>query len=178
MTMNHHDNELNNERQYDNLEQILAARPLVRAPRNTMSRVMARIAALPQQNSVANFAPPAVTPIRYAPPPVLPLPEAEDEVAQLRGRLTRLIFTSAWISLSALFIYLIIWPAISNLFLGGQNDFNLVLRTVQLWNGLVNMVSSVFATIAPLLPSMLSALVGLVIMLLIFTMQRRRFRLG
>lgn len=176
--MNNKDKELNNEqnfeRQYDALERVLAARPMVRAPRNTASRVMASIATLPQQAPVATFAPPAISQVKYAPPAALPLPEAEEEVGKVNRRVTGLAFTTTWISLCAFVIYLLVWPAISNLFLGGQNDMNVLTRTVQLWTGLVNTLGSFFTMVAPILPSLLSALIGLGIMLLIFTMQRRR----
>lgn len=179
--MNNPEKELNNpqsfERQYDALEIALAARPKVRAPRNTVSRVMAGIVTLPQQAPIATFAPPTLSHVKYAPPAALPLPVAEEEVRKVNRKLTGLVFTTTWVSLCAFFIYLLVWPAVSNLFLGGHNEMNVLLRTVQLWNGLVTTVGGFFTTIAPLLPSLLSALVGLGIMVLIFTMQRRRLGL-
>jgi hypothetical protein len=179
--MNDKENQLNNEialeRQYDALERALAARPMVRAPRNTASRVMARIAALPQQAPMAAFAPPQVAPRRYEPPVALPLPEAEEEVHKVNRNLIKMVFTTTWISLSALFIYLVLWPAFSNLFLGGQNDFNIIGNLVRLWNGLASTFGMTFNLIAPLLPSLISALIGIGIMLIIFTRQRRHLGL-
>ena len=176
MTMQNNEHELNMERQYDALERALAARPLVRAPRNTAARVMARIAALPQQNPVATYAPPPVVPIRYTPPAALPLPELDDTEQEMRRRLTKLVFTVTWVSLSALFIYLVLWPLASNLLLGAHNDMNIISRAVQLWNGGVTLVGDLFTAIAPYLPSVMSAVAGLAIMLLVFRMQRHNWR--
>ncbi len=175
MTTENH--EMNNSQQFDGLEQILAARPLVRAPRNTVARVMAQITTMPQEIPLANFAPPKIAPIRYAPPTALPLPEIDDTVLRTNRRVNRIVFTSLWVSLSALFMYLLIWPAFSNFFLGGSNDMNIIARFISLWQGLTGTVSNVFVAIAPLLPSLLSGLVGLAIMLLIFGTQTRRLRL-
>jgi len=164
-------------RQYDDIEQALAGRPFNRAPHNTASRLMATIASLPQETSLATFAPPAVQTVRYTPPAALPLPEAEEERNPLNRKFTRFYFTGAWLGACALFIYLIVWPGLSNLLLGGQDDMNVVTRLVQLGFGLVTVVGGFISLIAPLLPSLASALIGLLIMLLIFGTQRRRLRL-
>jgi hypothetical protein len=176
MTNNSDEKQLNTERQYDTLEQALVARPVVRAPRNTVSRVMAQIAALPQQVPVTTFVPPQVIPIKYAPPVALPLPEVDEEGQRLHRSVTKVVVTATWVSLCALFIYLLVWPAASNLFLGGNHDFNIVGSLIRLWTGLVGTVGAVFNAVAPVLPSLLSAVVGLAIMLLIFSMQRWRLR--
>ncbi|MEI6045684.1 MAG: hypothetical protein WCS37_15160 [Chloroflexota bacterium] len=166
------DNDLHPERQYDTLEQALVARSVLRAPRNTVTKVLARIATLPQQ------APPAITPVRYAPPVALPLPELDEEGWRLPRRGVKVIFMASWVSLCLLFTYLLVWPALSNFLLGGSNDFEIVQSLIQLWAELITTGSAVFNAIAPLLPSLYSATVGLAIMLLIFGLQRRRLGTG
>ena len=63
-------------RNYDELDRALAARPALKAPRHTRSRVMAGIAALPQTGAAtattmlaAKYPVPA---IKYVPPAPLP----------------------------------------------------------------------------------------------------------
>lgn len=174
--MNYEHHKLNNERQYDTLERLMTTRPVVRAPHNTAARVLARIATLPQEVPTANFAPPKLNPVRYNPPAALPLPEIQDRATPSR-RVTGLMFTSAWLGLVALLVYVLIWPLINNLFLGGQEDMSIGLRLVQLGNGLLRTVTSLIELIAPVLPSLLSGIVGLAIMLMIFGTQRQRLRM-
>ena len=186
--------DLNNK---DELDRVLAARPALKAPSHMSSRVMARIAALPPQASVAG---PVSSPatwmvatsapvIKYVPPEVKPLPQPLDAAAanvddildkQQRRYSLGLIFTGVWLGLCILALWTL-WPAISNLVFGPSSDPDMQARLATLqkvWNNGSDFVREFLAAIAPLLPTLLSAAVGLALMtaLIYSSNVTRRFR--
>lgn len=182
----------------DELDRVLAARPALKAPSHMSSRVMARIAALPPQASVAGpisnpatwmVATPAPV-IKFAPPEVKPLPQPVDAVAdrvdeildkQQRRYSMGLIFTGVWLGLCILVLWTL-WPAISNLVFGPSSDPDMQgrLETLQkVWNNVSDFARDFASAIAPQFPTLVSAAVGLALMTaLIFSSNiTRRFRL-
>ncbi len=181
----------------DELDRVLASRPALKAPSHMSSRVMARIAALPPQASVAGpVSNPATwliaasAPVaKYAPPEVKPLPQPLDVVAarlddlldkQQRRYSMGLIFTGFWLGLCALLLWTV-WPAISNLVFGPSNDPDMQARLATLqkvWSNVASFTGDFISAIVPLLPTLLSAAVGLALMTaLIFGSNiNRRFR--
>lgn len=180
----------------DELDRVLAARPALKAPSHMSSRVMARIAALPPQASVAGpisnpaiwtIAAPAPV-IKYVPPEVKPLPQPLDAAARVEDILDKqqhrysmgLIFTGVWLGLCALVLWTI-WPAVSNLVFGPSSDPDMQARLAMLqkvWSNVSNFTGDFISAILPLLPTLLSAAVGLALMTaLIFSSNiNRRFR--
>jgi hypothetical protein len=181
----------------DELDRVLVARPALKAPSHMSSRVMARIAALPPQASVAGpisnpatwmVATPAPV-IKYVPPEVKPLPQPVDAAAdrvddildkQQRRYSMGLVFTGVWLGLCILALWTL-WPAISNLVFGPSSDPDMQARleTLQkVWNNTFDFVRDFASAIAPQLPTLVSAAVGLALMTaLIFSSNiTRRFR--
>lgn len=167
----------------DELDRVLAARPALKAPSHMSSRVMARIAALPPQASVAGpvgspatwtIAAPAPV-IKYVPPEVKPLPQPFEAAAyhvddlldkQQRRYSIGLVFTGVWLGLCALILWTL-WPAISNLVLGSSSDPDMQARLATLqkvWNNVVEFTGQFVAAVVPMLPTLLSAAVGLALM--------------
>ena len=181
----------------DELDRVLLGRPALKAPSHMSSRVMARIAALPPQASVAGpISNPAtwtiaaaVPVIKYVPPEVKPLPQPLDTVAarvddmldkQQRRYSMGLIFTGVWLGLCALVLWTV-WPAISNLVFGPSGDLDMQARlaTIQkVWTNVSDFMGDFISAIVPMLPTLLSAAVGLALMTaLIFSSNiNRRFR--
>lgn len=181
----------------DELDRILAGRPALKAPSHMSSRVMARIAALPPQASVAGpISNPATWTIagsapviKYVPPEVKPLPlpldtvvaRVDDILDKQQSRYSMgLIFTGVWLGLCALVLWTL-WPAINNLVFGPSSDPDMQARlaTIQkVWNNVSNFTGDFVAAVVPLLPTLLSAAVGLALMTaLIFGSNiNRRFR--
>lgn len=165
---------VNLQREYDELDKVLAAQPLLKAPRHTSARVMARLAALPQQTSVANLNSlniQVVAPvIKYVPPAVRPLPQApfeladDTEVTERRQNrlLVSLIFSGALSGLVVLLVWFL-WPAINNFVFGPSGDPELQARLVSL-QILWAEVNRFLMSNSLLLPSLLSAAVGLALM--------------
>jgi hypothetical protein len=181
----------------DELDRVLAARPALKAPSHMSSRVMARIAALPPQASVAGpisnpatwmVATPAPV-IKYVPPEVKPLPQPVDAAAdrvddildnQQRRYSMGLVFTGVWLGLCILVLWTL-WPAISNLVFGPSGDLDMQARLATLqkvWSNVSDFVREFASAIAPQLPTLVSAAVGLALMTaLIFSSNiTRRFR--
>lgn len=168
----------------DELDRVLAARPSLKAPSHMSSRVMARIAALPPQVSpagpVANSATWAIAGastapvIKYAPPEVKPLPQPLEAIARAEDLLDKqqrryfagLIFMGIWLGLCLLALW-VVWPAVANLVFGPSSDPEMQVRLAVLqgiWSNGVNFVSDFVAAVVPLLPTLLSAAVGLALM--------------
>ena len=175
-------------REYDALDQALAARPPLKAPRHTRDRVLARITAAPQTDLVraastlaARYPAPAV---KYSPPVALPLPELVEaaEVAEHRQR--RLwwgfMFTGIWLGICLLALWAI-WPAISNLIFGPSTDPEMQahLAAIQsVWNSFTGFLADFWSSYGLLLPSLISGVIGLGLMaILIFGPTQRRLRL-
>jgi hypothetical protein len=181
----------------DELDRVLAGRPALKAPSHMSSRVMARIAALPPQASVAGpISSPATWAIatsspviKYMPPEVKPLPQPLDTVTaqvddildkQQRRYSMGLIFTGVWLGLCALVLWTL-WPAVSNLVFGPSSDPDMQARlaTIQkVWNNVADFTFNFISAVVPLLPTLLSAAVGLALMtaLLFSSNINRRFR--
>ena len=175
--------ELNNSlRHSDELDRVLAARPALKAPSYTACRVMARIAALPLQASTAGpISNPATWAIgisapviKYIPPEVKPLPQPLDTITQAEEILDKqqrryfigLAFMGAWLGLCLLVLWAV-WPAISNLFFGPSNDLEMQVHLAVLqsaWRNVINFLSNFVTVVVPLLPTLLSAAVGLALM--------------
>jgi hypothetical protein len=166
-------------RQADELDRVLAARPVIKAPSHTASRVMARIAALPQASVAGPVSNPlawaATAPvIKYAPPEVKPLPQPFDTIAQTEEILEKqqnryfmgLAFMGVWLGLCLLLMWTI-WPAVSNLVFGPSSDHEMQVRLEVLqsvWLNVSTFVSDFVLQVLPLLPTILSASVGLALM--------------
>ena len=166
----------------DELDRVLAARPSLKAPSHMSSRVMARIAALPPQASpagpVSNPATWAIAGaapvIKYASPEVKPLPQPLEAIARAEDLLDKqqrryfagLIFMGIWLGLCLLGLWTV-WPAISNLFFGPSSDPEMQVRLSVLqsvWTNTFNFLADFVAAVVPLLPTLLSAAVGLALM--------------
>jgi hypothetical protein len=157
---------------YDALERVLSERPILKAPRNTSQRVLARLAALQPAEAQVMMA----TRVKYAPPTALPLPDIEDEDSlPINRRLGFYLFALGWVSLliglGALAWFFVLSPLLNG------DKFGLIFWILDTQDGLMsygrNMLD-LFAHAAPYLPSFLSLIAGLVIMLLIFRVQRYR----
>ena len=180
------DHELNtNHTEYDELDRALAARPPLHAPRTTRANVMARLATLPQtQTNLLTLDVPtaryAVPPLTYDRPGILPdfdlaAFQPEPDERQQRRLLAGFIFTGAWAGACVLLVWLL-WPAVSNLIFGPSTDLDMQTRLAALqafWNGLGSFV----ANYGSQWPAALSAVVGLVVMLVLFydSSPRRNF---
>ncbi len=164
--MAHLNEPLSTKREYDAIEQALAARPLLRAPRHTSSRVLAQIMALSPAESTRKALPVAAL---YAIPAVRPLgyyDSGSNESQPPPRLLAGYIFTGAWSGL-CLFLMWLVWPAISNLFFGPSTDPEMQGRLEFLqagWSNVYGLITDFLRTYDPLLPSLLSALLGLAVM--------------
>ncbi len=169
----------------DDLEQALAMLPLVRAPGHTLARVLARIATIPQLeiNAAAlsiGLVPPRI--IKYAPPVLEPLTAEAATTThpanQRAGQFNPLgyLFIGLWLSLCIMGLYLV-WPGIANLVFGPPQDADGLARLQVLqgwWSNLTTNASLFFNMVQLYLPTIVSAVAGVLIMLYIFTQQRRR----
>ena len=172
----------------DGLEQALAMLPIVRAPSHTLSRVLARIATIPQLEIDAaalsiGLVPPRI--IKYAPPVLEPLKVAVTSTAaptsQRAGQFNPLgyLFIGLWLSLCIMGLYLV-WPGIANLVFGPPQDTDGLARLQALqnwWSNLTTNASLFFNAVQLYLPTIVSAIAGVLIMLYIFTQQRRHLGL-
>ncbi len=182
-------------RNYDALDRVLAAQPRLKAPRHTAASVLNRIASQPQikPSSVSMLAgAPVKYPvpvIKYAPPVALPLPDLAEEVLykaaakRQRQLVVGLAFTSLWVGL-CLFGLWLVWPAVSNLVFGPSSDPEMQVRLANLqnaWNTLTRFLSDFLSANGAILPTLISAAVGLGLMTAIFYSSsfnaRRQFRL-
>jgi hypothetical protein len=168
-------------RQPDELDRVLAARPRLKAPSHTASQVLARIAALPQGSPAGPVSNPVTwamaapaSALKYIPPEVKPLPQPLDNFAQSEEILERqqrryfvgLVFTGAWLGLCLLLLWTV-WPAASNLVFGPSSDPEMQVRLAVLqsvWAAVTDFLSDFVAAVIPLLPTLLSAAVGLALM--------------
>lgn len=165
------------------LEQALVALPKMPAPRHTLARVMARIASLPQLEtdmaalSIA-MAPPK---IKYV-PPVVEMNQEAASMAQAVGERSGgfnplgYLFIGLWATLCLTVGYLL-WPGISYLIFGPSQNPDMQARLVALqnwWHNLTTNFSTLFATTQPYLLTIVSALVGVAILLYIVTQQQHR----
>ena len=160
--------------EYDELDRVLAARPPLKAPRSTRANVMALIATAPQlQFTVGPVARYAVPPVVYAAPLVLPdrpvIEVADEQQAERQQRrlLAGFIFTGIWSGACLLLVWLL-WPAVSNLIFGPSADPGMQARLVvlqDLWGSLTHVVGNLVTANGPLVPTLLSAAVGIGLML-------------
>ena len=153
-------------RKYDELDRVLAAQPLLKAPTNTRANVMARLATLPQTQLSTVM---AVSAARYAAPVLLPDPIIlESDEREERRLLAGLIFAGAWLGLTML-VGWAVWLAFSNL------SPDPVTALINLWNNVATAVVGFFSNYQNQLPTMVSLGVGLsVLVFYIFGPNLRR----
>ncbi len=167
--------------EYDAIEQALAARPRLSAPRHTSARVMARLAAMSQAETALIKATRYPAPvIKYVSPAALPLPDAPEALELTPQRQRRqawgFMIMGMWLGGCLLALWAI-WPAISNLVFGPSSDpaTQAHLETLQsLWNGYIGFWAEVWLAYGIWLPSILSGLVGLAVMLVLVLGPTRR----
>ena len=157
---------------YDALERVLSERPVLKAPRNTSHRVLARLSALQSTKAQVTMA----ARVKYAPPTTLPLPDSEDENSlSVSHRLGFYLFALGWVSLLIGLGALAWFFGLSPLLHGDK--FGLIYWMLDTQDGLMSYgrnLLDLFAQTTPYLPSFLSLIAGLVLMLLIFRIQRYR----
>ncbi len=162
-------------RKYDELEKVLAARPMLKAPDTLRVNVMARIAVLPQYPYPY---PSLIVPAKYA-APLLNYASAQTQlenaailiveekvVRQQRRLLVGFIFSGFWLGLCFLVVWLL-WPALSNLIFGPSADPEMQARLAGLqsfWNDLSGFVGQFITNYGTLIPTILSLAIGLALM--------------
>jgi hypothetical protein len=169
------------------LEQALKTMPRLRAPGHTLSRMLARIATLPQLDLDAAAISIGLVPprqIKYVPPVISPEYQDEAEASHNRARLVTnngqfnplgYVFVGLWISLCLVALYLV-WPALLNLMGITQDpEGQGRLATIQnWWNNVSSSFTGLFNTVQPYLPTIVSAIAGIVIMVYVIGSQQRR----
>lgn len=169
----------------DELDLALAALPKRTAPRNTVARVLARIATLPQHDvEMAALSIGLMPPrIKYV-PPVLEVNQvvvpgstahAEARPNERFNPIGYLIF-GLWCSVCVILLYAL-WPLISALVIGPTPNADLGQRwdaVVHWWNNLAMNFNSFLNVSQPYLLPVVSACAGIAIMLYFFNQQPRR----
>jgi len=165
-------------RNYDNLEQILAGRPKEKAANDMADRVMARIAAL-SAIQVAPVTPlnktlvePSPVKVKYAPPPITPMLDFSEDISPRQRRFNFYLFAMAWIG-ACLAIAALLWTLVINPILEGGN-WSWLLKVQEWVMNLVDGLNNFFSVVGPYLPTIVSVTVGVSLMLIIFRSQQRQ----
>jgi hypothetical protein len=160
------------QRENDALDRILSIRPMAKAPRDMSKNVLARIAAQEAALPAVMLADKPI--IRYAPPPALPLPELEEEPGLISNgrRFNFYFFALGWTGL-CLGIGFLLWSyVLAPLFNAShENPLGWLISWVfTLGDGFQNF----YTAIAPFVPTTISLIIGVSILLIILRSQQRR----